>query len=64
MENLTITIAWSEEEKGYMYDIYNGTPEDIERGIDSEDGGCCTGSLSDALEMANEQAKTIVKNLR
>lgn len=60
MKNITITISYSEGEEGYMYDIYTCTPEQIADGADSEDGGCCTGSLADALEMATEQAKAII----
>ena len=63
MPSLTITITDASGEEGYMYDIYNCEAEDINDEIDSLDGGCCTGSLEDALEMATSQAKEIIRTL-
>lgn len=53
----TITAFYSEEEGGYMYDIHATSPVDDE----PIDGGCCTGSLLDTLEMATAQAKELIK---
>lgn len=52
---MIIRIEPSDNEPGYMYDIYknDSTYEDNH----SEDGGLCTGSIDDAVEMAMEQAK-------
>ena len=36
---------------GYMYDLYD-SKEDYENDVESLDGGQCTGTLSDAIEMA------------
>ena len=61
MDNLFISIEWSENEQGFMYEIYlNKSTEDIENG-DSDDGGCCTGSPEDALEMATVQTQELIK---
>lgn len=55
MKEITINIFESANEPGYMYNIYTGSPEEVAEGLDSVDGGLCTGSLSDALGMAKEQ---------
>ncbi len=60
MDNLIIHVRPSFEEEGYMYDIYDCQPEEIEE-ADSIDGGLCTGSFLDAVDMATEQAKVIIK---
>lgn len=55
-ERYTITVDWSEANGGYNFDIYKGevTPADIQNGEqgDSIDGGLCTGTLLDAVDMA------------
>ena len=38
-------------DEGYMYDRYN-SKADFENGVDSTDGGQCTGTLNNAIEMA------------
>lgn len=43
----------------WNYSIYEAV-EDIENGEDELDGGCCTGSLEDALEMAYDQAGALL----
>ena len=47
------------DEGGYMFDIWL----DAEASDDAEcdDGGFCTGSYDDAIEMACEQAKDLLK---
>lgn len=48
-----ITIWYSDMNDGYMYNIYNQEPtEDLE----PLDGGICTGTIINAIEMAMSQA--------
>lgn len=58
----TITIHNSAD-GDWMYDIYKGSIEDIgaDNDIDSLDGGACTGSMKNALEMASHQALELYK---
>lgn len=44
-----------------MYDIW--TDETVDEDAPPTDGGQCTGSLIEALEMATEQAKELVLKL-
>ena len=60
MENITITINRASDEDGYLYDIYLATPEEIESGADSEDGGMCTSTIAEALDMARDQAQLLI----
>lgn len=60
---MTIHI-FEASEGGYMYDIYAGTPEEIESGLQSEDGGLCTTTMQNALEMAASQALDLIKSKR
>lgn len=62
MDALTIVIE-AVSEGGYQYDIYTGTPGEIESGYAvSLDGGLCTTTLENALGMATSQAAGIIKN--
>ena len=62
MDALTIVIE-AVSEGGYQYDIYTGTPGEIESGYAvSLDGGLCTTTLENALGMATSQAVEIIKN--
>lgn len=63
MENLNIVIQTNSEGE-YIYDVYNCDVEDMAEGMDSMDGGCCTGTLEDALDMATEMAKQIIMRER
>lgn len=64
LNELSITIYWSENEMGYMYDIWDqDLPEGGDRPEDSIDGGCCTGRLIDALGMATDQAENFINML-
>ena len=56
MQSITITITLSDNEPGYFYDILDDNDNSL-------DGGLCTGSFVDALEMATDQAKTIINNI-
>ena len=48
-------VIFQASDEGYMYDIYR-YKEDYENGKDSLDGGQCTSTLSNAIEMALSQA--------
>lgn len=58
--NLTITISEASDEPGFFYHIYNGSIEDVNDGLDSIDGGLCTTTMENALDMAYAQARTIL----
>jgi len=60
-KSLTIDI-YENSEGDWNYDIYNCS-EDKEAGIDSLDGGCCTSTIENALEMATDQAKQLLKRI-
>ena len=61
MDALTIVIE-TVTEGGYQFDIYTGTPGEIESGYAvSLDGGLCTTTLENALGMATSQASEIIK---
>ena len=51
-----------QDEGGYMFDIW--CDENAEEDEDSDDGGFCTGSYEDAIDMACEQAKDLLKKER
>jgi hypothetical protein len=53
---------WQTEQSpgGYMFDIWLN--EDIDENESSDDGGLCTGSYQDAIDMACAQAKDLMKN--
>lgn len=53
-EELTIKVWYSETNEGYMYSIFNRTDDTDD--ADEDDGGVCTGSYKDAIEMAISQA--------
>lgn len=61
MNGITIEIYKSEEEKGYSFDIYQPSPNGDDKG-DIMDGGQCTTSLKNAIDMACEQAKSLINN--
>lgn len=47
---VTIKVWYSETNEGYMYDIFDTV--DIDDDTEAVDGGVCTGTFSDALQMA------------
>lgn len=55
IDSLTIKIYPASDE-GYMYDIYDNEDGDG----DAIDGGQCTTTLQNALDMAHEQAHAII----
>lgn len=55
MHTLTIHIRESSNGDGYLYDIYDCDPDEVDD-RDSIDGGLCTSTLANAVEMACEQA--------
>jgi len=60
MDALTITITEASDQPGYMFDVYTCDAEGVVEGMDSADGGLCTGEIEDALEMAAIAAKRIL----
>lgn len=58
MQELIITISQTNEGE-YQYDIYDNQ-EAFENG-NSLDGGVCTTTIANALEMAYKQAKDTIK---
>lgn len=58
MKNITIKIYEGSDEQGFFYDIFD------EDGIGTdeipEDGGFCTTTMENALEMAVEMAKSLI----
>lgn len=61
MEEIIIQI-FEHSEGGYEYNIYENE-SDLDENV-SLDGGLCTGTLMDALGMAMEQSKVIIKKLK
>lgn len=61
IEVLTITIFKAESEDGYFYDIYDCEVGDANDGRDALDGGLCTTTIKNAIEMACDQAKALIK---
>ncbi len=66
MENITITIYKALDDTGYLFDIYECEPSQIDDDDSSKyllDGGHCTSEdIKDAFEMATEQTKDILKD--
>jgi len=58
MKSIAIEI-YENSEGEFNYEIYS-CAEDIEDGEDSLDGGVCTGTIENALEMATDQAKVLL----
>jgi hypothetical protein len=61
MNEITIKI-WPASDEGYMYDIFD-TSEPTEDAI-AVDGGQCTTTLENALEMAYEQAQALISKAK
>jgi hypothetical protein len=61
INELIIRISEGTDEPGYFYDIYD-TADVTDDDVDSVDGGFCTSTIENALDMAVEQAKEIIKN--
>lgn len=62
-KELSIDIYYSETNNGYMYNIYDAVSfHDEKDSEDSIDGGLCTGTIHDALNMAYESARNIIKS--
>ena len=58
MEEITIKIFRSSGSNGYYYSIYDAS-DDLDN-VDEIDGGFCTSDLTNALEMATDEALSIV----
>ena len=61
MPEITIHIYPASDE-GFMYDIFLTDPEGAFLDPDAFDGGQCTTTFKNALEMATEQALTAWKS--
>lgn len=57
-DEIIIKVTKASDEDGYFYDIY--ASDDKYQADESEDGGFCTTTIENALEMANEQAKAFL----
>ena len=58
---MKIKICKTEQgDGGYMFDIWRN--EDVGDDESSDDGGFCTGTYQDAVDMACAQAKDLIKN--
>lgn len=63
MKDITIRITKAHSDLGYFYDIY--TFDAIDQITDeegSDNGGQCTTSMKNAIDMACEQAKSLINN--
>lgn len=60
MKELTIKVWEGSDEPGYFYDIYDTV--DVTDETESIDGGFCTTTIENALEMAYEDAKKMLAN--
>ena len=58
MNEIIISITESSDKEGYIYDIYPSKDDYINS--NSLDGGMCTGTIVDAIEMASLQAQDII----
>lgn len=61
LESLAINI-FENSDGDFAYSIYE-SPEDIEAGENELDGGICTSTIENALEMATDQAKELLKRM-
>ena len=60
MDEITIHI-FIDSEGNYQYNIFNLSPEQVASDrYDSLDGGCCTTTMQNAIDMAADQAKKLV----
>jgi len=60
IDEMTLHI-YASDEGGYKFDIYEGSPEEVagdER--ESLDGGHCTGTQANAIDMASAQAQALI----
>jgi hypothetical protein len=61
INELIIRIFEGTDEPGYFYDIYD-TVDMTDDDAQSIDGGFCTTTIENALDMAVSQAKNIIRN--
>lgn len=57
IRTLEIKIWENENDEGYFYNIY----VDKRDGEDEDDGGLCTTTVANALEMAVKQTEQLIK---
>jgi len=60
MEELSIRIFKASDGEGFFYDIYEDDLTSFPE-AESLDGGLCTTTMQNALEMAVEQANKIIR---
>jgi hypothetical protein len=58
MDEIVITVALDEDNGGYSFHVYDGCGA-YERQEDA-DGGLCTSTMANAVDMAAEQAKDLL----
>jgi hypothetical protein len=58
MDEIIIRVARGFDESGWLYDIYDGETAFVDG--TSEDGGKCTTTAANALDMAVAQAKRLL----
>lgn len=62
MESITIRIsATDQDEGGYMFDVWEGDQISDEAPMDSDEGGQCTSTMANALDMAKDAALVLVR---
>ena len=63
LHGLAIKIWETEQDEGgYIYDIFD--TDDVDDDVEAVDGGFCTGTLEDALEMAFDQTRTVLRPIK
>lgn len=62
IEDMTIVISTNSDGE-YQYDIHIATPEEVVENQDAEDGGVCTSTFTNAIDMACDQAKELVARI-
>ena len=60
MNNIYLKIEEALEEDGFYYEMYK-SEDDLITGENGIDGGLCTGTMSQAVEMATDQLKDLTK---
>ena len=58
MKEITLVIYEASSEPGYFFDIFEGCGETDD--LKELDGGLCTTSLKNTLDIACEQAKLLI----
>jgi hypothetical protein len=66
MDEITIHL-FLDSEGNYQFNTYEGSPQEVAAEVEGEmdehlarDGGCCTTTMANAIDMAADQAKKLV----